>query len=73
MWTGEIVESKKGDVMKRHLGALAALLLFGATTVSAAVFPGPCKWAPRNFPKLCKKAPPPIPPCPGPTPCKPPK
>jgi hypothetical protein len=60
------------DVMNKRLGALIAGLLFVAATVGAAVIPGPCQFMPRNFPKLCKKAPPPpVPPCPV-APCKPP-
>jgi hypothetical protein len=63
------------DVMNaKRLAALVAGFLFLAATVGAAVIPGPCEFMPRNIPKLCKKAPPPpIPPCPKPTPCKPPK
>jgi len=63
---------RKEGVMKTRIGALIAGILFLAATAGAAVIPGPCQFMPRNFPKLCKKAPPPpLPPCPV-APCKPP-
>ena len=56
---------------KRH-GTLIAGLLLMATTLAAADF-NPCPVGPHNLPRFvknCKKAPPPVPPCTGPLPCK---